>query len=159
MRRMYYHRFSGLRSCCIIIFLPILVILIFPILSPSSPSFLSFLLPLPFFISDQISFLSLRCTVTGFVKGKNPSFVVALLSILFFAIVTITITIFSRFLFSFGFVLCVSSYSGCVHGELDRPCSGRDDTGLYVLLQLLPIDSWSLGCTLAELRAVYIIFS
>ncbi|KAG1890247.1 hypothetical protein F4604DRAFT_654873 [Suillus subluteus] len=109
MRRMYYHRFSGLRSCCIIIFLPILVILIFLILPPSSPrllSFFSFLLPFPLFISDQ-TFLSLRCTVTGFVKGKNPSFVVALLSFpFFFVIVTITI-IFSRFLFSSGLVLCV----------------------------------------------------
>lgn len=139
MRRMYYHRFSGLRSCCIISSLPGLVIFIFSIVSPSSPIFLFFsspLLPLyfrPFFFSPS------RCTITGFVKGKRPSLVVALLSFpFFFTIVTITIIIFSRF-----FLLPCSVYhritSRCVHGELDRPCSGRDDTGVCVLLRLLPI--------------------
>lgn len=48
MRRMYYHRFSGLRSCCIISSLPGLVIFIFSIVSPSSPIFsFLFLSPSP----------------------------------------------------------------------------------------------------------------
>lgn len=67
---MYYYRFSGLRSCCIIRSLPGLVIFIFSIVSPSSPIFLFFsspLLPLYF----RPFFLSLRCTITGFVEGKG----------------------------------------------------------------------------------------
>ncbi|KAG2055441.1 hypothetical protein BDR06DRAFT_340965 [Suillus hirtellus] len=79
MHRMYYHRFSGLRSCCIISSFPILVIFIFPVFSPSSPRFLFFFLPFSLFI-PQFSFFSFRYTVTGFVKGKTPSLVVVLLS-------------------------------------------------------------------------------
>ncbi|KAG2756130.1 hypothetical protein P692DRAFT_20585643 [Suillus brevipes Sb2] len=83
MRRMYYYRFSGLRSCCIISSLPGLVIFIFSIVSPSSPIFLFFsspLLPLyfrPFFSLPQVHDYWI-C------QRQRPSLVVAVLSFPFF---------------------------------------------------------------------------
>ncbi|KAG1766960.1 hypothetical protein EDD22DRAFT_332973 [Suillus occidentalis] len=138
MRRMYYHRFSGLRSCYIISSLPGLVIFIFSILSPSSPIF-SFL----FFSPSSSLFptiFSLPQVHDYWICQRQEAITccrTAIVSI-FFTIVTITIIIFSRFILS-PFSVYHRITSRCVHGELDHLCSGRDDTGVYVLLRLLPI--------------------
>ncbi|KAG2342910.1 hypothetical protein BDR05DRAFT_331035 [Suillus weaverae] len=72
MRRMYYHRFSGLRSCCIISSLPILVIFIFSVLSPSSPNFLFFSSPLLSLHFQSIFFSLIQVHSHWICQGQEP---------------------------------------------------------------------------------------
>ncbi|KAG1752944.1 hypothetical protein EDB19DRAFT_976598 [Suillus lakei] len=138
MRRMYYHRFSGLRRLLHHQFFSYSRHFHFPCpLTIISQFFCSFLLPLLPLHFRSIFFLSLRCAVTAvwICQGKNLSLVVALLSFPIFSYCHLHHYHF----FSISFFLalfCVYHHitSRCVHGELDRPCSGKDDTGVYVLL-------------------------
>lgn len=107
MRRMYYHRFSGLRSCCIIIFLPILVILIFPILPPSSPSCLSFLFFSPSPLHFRSDFFPLAQVHRYWIcQGQEPIVCCRAAIVSFFCHCHHHYHHFSRFLFSSG-LFCV----------------------------------------------------
>jgi hypothetical protein len=153
---MYYHRFSGLRSCCIISSLPGLVIFIFSIVSPSSPISLFFSSPLLPLYFRPFSSLPQGARLLDLSKARGHRLLSHCYRFHFFLPLSPSLSSFFLDLFS-RLVLCIIASPAGVYmaSSIALVAAGMILVYMYYYDCYL-LDSWSSGCR-AE-SGVYHIF-